>query len=64
MLKMKGDPEMYMKTKDRTTFCPTQKATFVPGRTPFYTETQVFCADRRLFRNYYGAGEQTTCFQR
>jgi hypothetical protein len=30
MLKMKVDPEMYMKTKDRTTLCPTQKTTFVP----------------------------------
>ena len=31
MLNMKVDPEMYMKTKDRATDCPTQKATFVPG---------------------------------
>jgi hypothetical protein len=30
MLKMNVDPEMSMKTKDRTTICPTQKTTFVP----------------------------------
>jgi hypothetical protein len=35
MLKMMIDPEMYMKTKDRTTKCPTQKATFLHGCTPF-----------------------------
>jgi hypothetical protein len=38
MLKMMIDPEMYMKTKDRTTKCPTQKATFLHSCTAFYTE--------------------------
>jgi hypothetical protein len=49
MLKMKGDPEMYMKTKDDPTICPTQMATFLPGWTQFYTNTHVFCRNRRLF---------------
>ena len=31
MLKMKGDPEMCMKTKDRLTKCPTKCRAFVPG---------------------------------
>jgi hypothetical protein len=31
MLNMQVDPEMYMKTKDRTTICPRQNMTFVPG---------------------------------
>jgi hypothetical protein len=31
MLKMQVDPEMYMKTKDWMTICPTQKTTFLPG---------------------------------
>jgi ferredoxin len=43
MLKMRGDPEMCMKTKDCTTICPTQRATFVPGWTLFYTKIQAFC---------------------
>jgi hypothetical protein len=42
MLKMKVDPEMCMKTKDDTTICPTQKTTFLPGCTPFYTENTYF----------------------
>ena len=43
MLEMKVDPEMYMKTKDRVTNCPTQKTTFLPGCRSFYTKIQEFC---------------------
>jgi hypothetical protein len=42
MLKMKVDPEMSMKTKDHVTLCPRQKATFLPGCTPFYTKNTYF----------------------
>ena len=31
MLKMKGDPEKCMKTKDRMTKCPMKSRAFVPG---------------------------------
>ena len=45
MLKMKGDPEMYMKTKGEATICPTQKTTFLPGWMQFYTKTHLFCGN-------------------
>ena len=45
MLKMKVDPEMCMKTKEQTTICPTQKTTFLPGCTPFYTERYAYFAE-------------------
>jgi len=57
MLKMKIDPEMCMKTKDNATICPTQKTTFLPGCTPFYTETHVFCRNCRLFGRNSSAGD-------
>jgi hypothetical protein len=41
-------PEMCMKTKDKATHCPTQKATFPPGCMPFYTAIQEFCSNCRL----------------
>jgi hypothetical protein len=46
---MKVDPEMYMKTNDKTTICPTQKTTFLPGCTPFYIEMPVFCGNHRRY---------------
>jgi hypothetical protein len=49
MLNMKVDSEMYMKTKDGATICPTQKTTFLPGCMPFYTKKHVFCGIRRLY---------------
>ena len=63
MLKMTIDPEMYMKTKGQTTKCPTQKATFLHSRTPFCTETDVFCRDRRLFCHSSSPGERTVRFK-
>ena|ERR1039458_3933543 len=41
MLKMKVDPEMYMKTKGRATKCPIKYRTLVPG----WSE---FCSKKRL----------------
>jgi hypothetical protein len=35
--------------KWQMTICPAQNTAFVPGCTPFYTETHEFCGDRRLF---------------
>jgi len=49
MLKMKDDPEISMKTKDRTTIPPTQKLTFLHSCAPFYTKIHVFSGNRRLF---------------
>ena len=63
MLKMKEPPGMCMKTKDRTTICPTQKTTFVPGCTSFYTKIHVFCRIRRLFCKNLNAGERTGHFK-
>jgi hypothetical protein len=59
MLKMKVDPEMYMKTKERATICPTQKTTFLHSCTPFYTETHEFCRKRRLLCHSSTAGERS-----
>jgi len=63
MLKMKVDPEMYMKTKDRMTICPTQKTTFLPGCTPFYAKTHVFCRNRLHFCDYLSLGERILRFK-
>jgi hypothetical protein len=63
MLKTEVDPEMYMKTKDHVTMCPTQKTTFLPSCTPFYTKTHVFCRNRRLFCHYSSVGERTGRFK-
>jgi hypothetical protein len=63
MLNMKVDPEMYMKTKDQVTICPTQKATFLPGCTPFYAKAHVFCGNRQLFCHYLSLGERTPRFK-
>jgi hypothetical protein len=63
MLKMKVDPEMYMKTKDHATICPTQKTTFLPGCTPFYTKSHVFCRNRRGICHYLSAGKRTGRFK-
>jgi len=63
MLKMKVDPEMYMKTKNHATTCPTQKTTFVPGCTPFYTKSHLFCRNRRLICHNLRAGERTGRFK-
>ena len=63
MLKMKVDPEMYMKTKGRVTICPTQKTTFVHSCTPFYTKRAVFCSNRRPFCRYSRAGERIPRFK-
>src|SRR5208282_6148017 len=63
MSKMKIDPEMCMKTKDKITICPTQKATFLPGCTPLYTEKHVFCGHCRLFCQCSSTGERTLRFK-
>ncbi len=63
MLKMKVDPEMCMKTKDRTTFCLTQKTTFVPGRMLFYTKIHVLCTNRQLICHHSSLGERTSRFK-
>jgi hypothetical protein len=63
MLKMKVDPEMCMKTKDEATNCPTQKMTFLPGCTPFYTEMHVFCGNCRLCSRYLSIQELTPPLQ-
>ena len=60
MLKMKGDPEMSMKTKDRTTICPTQKTTIVPGCTSSHTKIQIFCRNQRLFCYSSSLGKRTS----
>jgi len=52
MLNMKGDPEMSMKTKGHATFCPTKKMTFLPGCTPFYTNSHVFCRNLWLICHF------------
>ncbi len=49
MLKMKIDPEMSMKTKDRGTICPTQKMTFLPGCTLFYIKIHEFLHTLSIF---------------
>jgi hypothetical protein len=59
MLKMKDDPEMFMKTKDPVTICPTQKMTFLPGCTPFYRKLQEFGTNRELFRRNSSVGKRT-----
>ena len=63
MLKMKVDPEMYMKTKERATICPTQKTIFLPGCTSIYTEMHVVCWSRRLFCHCWSAWEPIHCFR-
>ena len=63
MLKVKVDPEMYMKTKDQVTIFPTQKTTFLPGCTPFYTEMQVFGRNRRLFCQFLSPENRTGRFE-
>jgi hypothetical protein len=56
MLNMKSDPEMCMKTKDRTTVCPRQKATFVPGCRVFHTKIREFGRNCRLSCSYLRVG--------
>ena len=59
MLNMKSDPEMCMKTKDKMTVCPRQKATFLPGCTSFYTKAPVFCGNHRRFCHFSSTGERS-----
>jgi len=49
--------------KGQATICPTQKAPFLPGRMPFYTELHVFCGNRWPFCNYSSPGECTPRFK-
>ena len=50
---------MCMKTKDRATICPTQKTTFLPGWTPFYTKTQEFCGKDWLFWRFSSSANES-----
>ncbi len=63
MLKMKEPPGMYMKTNDVTTICPTQKATFLPGCTPIYTEIHIFWAYCRFLCHNLRAAERNCRFK-
>ena len=54
---------MCMKTKDMATVCPTQKTTFAPGCTSFYSKMHIFCRSRRLVCKNLNAGQGTGHFK-
>ncbi len=52
-VKNEGRSGNVYENKGQVTLFPTQKTTFVPGCTPFYTKMQVFCGNRRLFCHFF-----------
>ncbi len=60
---MTNEARMSMKTKEKTTHYPTNKATFLHNETIFHAKAYVFCQNRRFLYRFSSTGERVLHFK-